>query len=134
MSSELAAEMGAQGLRQTLMRGEAGGCRLPRAGVGIWALFGSTRESWRVLEFWEDQCGRAEATAEQVYPGSFPDLPSAVPLPGRLGLGSGRGWHSSLLLCLLFITVSCLKPSLSGRLPTRAELPKDKMNVCRPQS
>lgn len=39
MSSELAAEMGAQGLRQTPLRGKAGGCRLPRAGVGIWALF-----------------------------------------------------------------------------------------------
>ena len=111
---------------------------MPRAGVGIQVVFGSIRDSWRVLEFWGDQRGRAEASVEQVYPRSFPAPPSPArcppPRPPGTGLARKSGRNSSLLLCLLFITVSCLKPSLSNHLPSRAELPEDKMDVCRPQS
>lgn len=60
---------------------------MPRPGVGIWAMLGSTGDSWRVLEVWEDQHGRAEASAEQVYLRSFP---SRLPLPRPPGTGLGR--------------------------------------------
>lgn len=106
---------------------------MPRAGVGIQVVFGSIRDSWRVLEFWGDQRGRAEASVEQVYLRSFPHPLSPAQAAGDW-VREEVGRNSSLLLCLLFITVSCLKPSLSNHLPSRAELPEDKMNVCRPQS
>lgn len=107
---------------------------MPRAGVGIWAVLGSTGDSWRVLEVWGDEHSRVEASAEQVYPRSFPSRLLLLRPPGTGLRRKVGGGHSSPLLCLLFITVSCLEPSLSNHLPSRAELPEDKMNVCRPQS
>lgn len=131
-SSELAAEMGAQGL--TLMLGTARGCKCRGLGwesglcLAAPGTHGGSRRSGEI------STAELKPLRSKFTRGPF--LP-AFPRPGRQGLGSGGRWgggHSSLLLCLLFITVSCLKPSLSNHLPSRAELPEDKMNVCRPQS
>ena len=55
---------------------------MPRAGVGIWAVLGSTGDSWRVLEVWGDEHSRVEASAEQVYLRSFPSRLLLLRPPG----------------------------------------------------
>ena len=101
---------------------------MPRPGVGIWAMLGSTGDSWRVLEVWEDQHGRAEASAEQVYLRSFPSrlsgagfllifqgkkaqmlLAQAV---SRQGSSACRRLPRGLLYHLLFLLLSLLSLGL----------------------
>lgn len=71
--------MGTQGLGQTLMLGKAEEYRSSRARVRIWALFGSTRESWRSWGSGKIKVADLKATADLVLPGSFVDNPSSQP-------------------------------------------------------
>ena len=82
---------------------------MPRAGVGIQVVFGSIRDSWRVLEFWGDQRGRAEASVEQVYLRSFPHPLSPAQAAGDW-VREEVGRNSSLLLCLLRLTFFLIPP------------------------
>lgn len=58
--------MGTQGLGQTLILGKAGEYRSSRIGVGIWVLFGSTRESWRSWGSGKIRVADLKATADLV--------------------------------------------------------------------
>lgn len=77
---------------------------MPRAGAGICQL-GSTRDSWRVLEFWEDQRGRAEASVSRFTRGPFLPRSPASPSPPRppgTGLMRKSGRNSSSALSALY--------------------------------